>query len=99
MNISSAIVNSRPGGAQRVWAQLEAIAGVEVRAASPEGRFVISIESADDATAAVALETIGQLDGVLAVSLVYCHFEADPDGDVFVEADPRVVPQSQGDQQ
>ncbi|MCK9387599.1 MAG: chaperone NapD [Sulfuritalea sp.] len=82
MNISSAIIHTRASGMEHLRGQLETIAGVEVHAASAEGRFIVSIESAGDQDTADTFETIQRLDGVMSASLVYSHFESDPDQEV-----------------
>ena len=82
MNISSAIIHARTTGIEHLRGGLEAIAGVEVHAASDEGRFIISIESPGDRDTANIFETIQRLDGVLSASLVYSHFESDPDSEL-----------------
>jgi periplasmic nitrate reductase NapD len=83
MNISSAIIHTRSSGMEAVRGLLEGIAGVEVHAAA-EGRFVISIESGSDRETADVFEAIQRLEGVLSASLVYSHFESDPDGELSV---------------
>ncbi|MBI4987102.1 MAG: chaperone NapD [Rhodocyclales bacterium] len=79
MNISSAIVYAQASGLEHVRKRLLAIAGVEVHAAGSDGRLVVSIESPGDQDTADIFEAIQRLDGVLAASLVYSHFESDPD--------------------
>ena len=82
MNISSAIIHTRSSGIEHLRGLLETIAGVEVHAASQDGRFIVSIESAGDQDTANTFETIQRLDGVMSASLVYSHFESDPDQEV-----------------
>ena len=97
MNISSAIVHARAAVAARVRARLAATAGVEVHAAADDGRLIISIECAADQDTAEACAAIERLDGVLSVSLVYSPCETNPDGEICVADNPRVVPPLQGD--
>lgn len=97
MNISSAIVHTRTSGMEQLRGHLERLAGVEVHAASAEGRLIVTIESAGEHDTANAFETIEQLDGVLSVALVYSHFEANPDTAVGLAVHPNALPQSQGD--
>lgn len=83
MNISSAIVHVRPPVTEQVLARFGAMAGVEIHAASWEGRLVISIESASDGDTADIFETIQRLEGVLSASLVYSQFDSDPDSELI----------------
>lgn len=82
MNISSAIIHTQNHGLQQVRGRLTQIAGVEVHAASDDGKLVISIESPSDRETADIFEAIQHLDGVLSASLVYSHFETDPDDEL-----------------
>jgi nitrate reductase NapD len=68
------------------------MSGVEIHAASWEGRLVVSIESADDQDTASVFESIQMLDGVLSVSLVYSQFESDPDSAIPVASCPLATP-------
>jgi nitrate reductase NapD len=99
MNISSAIVHVRPLVADQVRARLVAMAGVEVHAASEEGRFVVSIESAGDHDTADIFGAILRIEGVLSASLVYSYFESDPDSEIQVAPCPSAAPHRQGDRQ
>ena len=83
MNISSAIVHARTAAMAHLCSRLESIAGVEVHAASEQGRLIVSIESADDRTTADIFDAIQRLDGVLSASLVYSHFESYPDSELI----------------
>ena len=99
MNISSVVVHAQSSSVDRVRGGLGALAGVEVHAASSEGRLIVTIETDSDQETVDAFEAIRQLDGVLSASLVYSHFESDPDSVISVEANPQVKPQLQGDLQ
>lgn len=81
MNISSLVVHARREDADAVRATLTAWPGVEVPAAAPDGRLVVTVESGSDREAGEAFDRIRLLPGVMSVSLVYHHFEpAGPDG-------------------
>ena len=97
MNISSAIVNARPGGVAIVQAGLATLPGVEVHGISPEGKLIVTIETEDDASNVATYERIGQLDGVLSAAMVFHQTESEPENEVSVEADLHVTPQLQGD--
>jgi nitrate reductase NapD len=92
MNISSAIIRTQATQVELLRGRLAEITGVEVYAVSDEGRFVVSIESADDQGTASVFEAILRLDGVLSASLVYSHFESDPDGEIQVVPRPTAMP-------
>lgn len=79
MNISSVIVNAQPGQAPALRRCLQGIAGVEVHAATAQGKFVITIETETDGETADTFERINRLDGVLSIAMVYHQFESDPD--------------------
>ena len=86
MNISSAIVHARPGAADSVRANLLALAGIEIHAVSAEGKMIVTIEADTDRATADTYESIGHMDDVLSVSLVYHQTESDPEMDISVEA-------------
>lgn len=79
MNISSAIVYSRPEQAAELRAWLARQAGVEVHAATEDGKLVISIEADDDRNAAATYEAIERAEGVLSMALVYQQTESNPE--------------------
>ncbi len=87
MNISSVILHARPGTAERLQDELQNLPGVEVHAISPEGKLIVSIESADDAGTSATFEAIGKLPQVLSASLIYHQFESDPDKEFSYESD------------
>lgn len=82
MNISSAIVHARPGAAERLQARLSALEGVEVHAASAEGKLIVTIENESDQGTVEMFERIQKLDDVMAASMVYHHSESDPEGEL-----------------
>lgn len=79
MHISSVIVNALPAQSADVQRALAGLPGVEVHAVAADGRMVVSIESVGDDVTLSHFETIRQLPGVLAASLVYHQYETDPD--------------------
>lgn len=77
-NICGVLVHTRPGNVADVKGRLAALPGVEVHAATEEGRVVITVE---DTEAHLAIETINDVfytEGVISASLVY-HFSDDED--------------------
>jgi len=79
MNISGVVVRAYPDRLQAVRAQLEAIQGVEVHGANPDGRLVVTVEEDGDRAMADAVVRIQNLSGVLSASMIYHQFEAEPD--------------------
>lgn len=79
INISSIILGVAPTDAAEVGERLAALAGVEVHALAEDGRMIVTIESASDSATVDTFEVIRQMPGVLSASLVYHHFESDPD--------------------
>lgn len=77
MNISGIVVHAHPDTIDQVRAQLEQIPGVEVHAASPEGKMVVTIEKPNDREITDLFEEIGRIQGVLSTAMVYHHFEPD----------------------
>jgi len=77
MNISGIVVQASPDKIDMVRAQLEKISGVEVHAASDQGKMVVTIEKSHDRETADIFQEIGQLSGVLSTAMVYHHFEPD----------------------
>ena len=79
MNISSAVVHAKPGTAEVVRAMLTAMAGVEIHAVSDEGKLIVTIEADGDRATADTYESIGQMDNVMSIAMVYHQTESDPD--------------------
>lgn len=82
MNISSVIVHARPGSAEAVKLRLAEVEGVEVHAASDEGKIIITIESTNDDGMVGTFERVSKLDDVMSASMVFHQIESDPDKEV-----------------
>lgn len=82
MNISSAIVYARPGTESALRAHLSMLPGVEVHAASEDGKIIITLESASERSAVDQYEAIGRREGVLNVAMVYQQTESHPDQEI-----------------
>jgi len=82
LNISSAIIHAKPGTCGTVEGLLAGLPGVEVHAASEEGKIVVTIESDDDHGTSGTFDFISQMDGVLSASMVYHQHEPDPDKEI-----------------
>lgn len=79
MNISSAIVYSRANQEAALRTQLIAMMGVEVHAATQDGKLVITIEADDDRAAVNTYETIERLPGVLSMAMIFQQSESNPE--------------------
>jgi len=77
MNISGIVVHASPDKIDMVRPQLEKIPGVEVHAASAEGKMVVTIEKPGDREITDIFDEIGKTSGVLSTAMVYHHFEPD----------------------
>lgn len=79
MNISSAIVYGRPDQEAALRAQLVTMPGVEVHAATPDGKLVITIEADNDREAVTTYEAIERLPGVLSMAMIFQQSESNPE--------------------
>ena len=77
MHIAGVIVRTRPEHVEQVRAGLHHLDGVEVHAATPEGRLVVTVESADQDSAAGRFLDLQRLPQVLSAALVYEQSETD----------------------
>ena len=79
MNISSAIVYGRPDQEATLRTQLAAMPGVEVHAATVDGKLVITIEADNDAAAVATYEVIERCQGVLSMAMIFQQSESNPE--------------------
>jgi nitrate reductase NapD len=79
MNISSLVVHVRPECAAAAQQALRALPGVEIHAASADGRLVVTVEADSDGHASQIHDRIAATPGVMSAALVYHQFEPDPD--------------------
>lgn len=75
IHISSLVVHSRPSQATTVAARIREMPGVEIRGGVAAGKLVVTLETASEAEVVERLNAIQLLDGVLAATLVFHHFE------------------------
>ncbi len=75
MNICGCLVHITPGQDASARAAMEAIAGVEVHAASEDGRLVVVVEDTDTKFASETIVALHQIPGMLSVTLSFHHFE------------------------
>ena len=75
IHISSLVVHSLPRQATAVAARLREMPGVEIPGGVEQGKLVVTLETASEAEVVERLNAIQVLDGVLAATLVFHHFE------------------------
>ena len=73
--VASAIVSALPGRREALKARMLALPGVEIHAETPDGRFIVTVESTGRSSAGDTLLALHGLDEVLAAALV-SHYEA-----------------------
>ncbi len=78
MNICGVLVHVVPAKVAAVAAALGKLNGVEVHQTTDDGRIVVTVEDTPQSTALDSMGDINRLDGIVATSLVYHHFESDP---------------------
>lgn len=78
MNIAGVLIHAYPKFIQKVSDQLLKISGVEVHAATDEGKIVVTAENDNDRALADTVMKFQDLDGVLSASMIYHHYECDP---------------------
>lgn len=80
MNICGVLVHANPAKLAAVTSALTALDGVEIHQTADGGRLVLTVEDTSGQRAFDTMTEIHRLDGVIAASLVYHHFEpADAD--------------------
>lgn len=97
MNISSIIVHAKPAKLPSVRGSLEQLPGVEIQAASEDGRLIVTIETETDGETTSTFDRINQMDGVMSVAMVFHQFESDPDIEVPAQAGHEITPELNGD--
>lgn len=77
MNICGVLVHAVPLLTDSVADALQAIDGVDVHQQADGGRIVVTVEDTPRSAAIDTLRNLQRLDGVVASSLIYHHFEPD----------------------
>jgi len=75
MTICSLVVYARPEHTKSVESELSALEGVEVHAASKEGKLVISVDHPDGANCSETIMGLHDMPGVINAALVYEYYE------------------------
>ena len=79
LNISSAIVYARPGTDAVLRERLTQVQGVEVHAASEDGKIIVTIDAENDRAAIDVYEALGRIDDVLNIAMIFQQTESHPD--------------------
>lgn len=80
MNICGVLIHAHPAKVGDVMRNIAPLAGVEVHGTAPGGRIIVTVEDTPTLTALDAMAALHRLDGVVAASLIYHHFEPDAEG-------------------
>lgn len=75
MNISSLIVDVRPERLAGVQGTLLAWPGIEIHAATPQGKLIVTVETDAEGSSADTFARIAAVDGVMSVAMVYHQIE------------------------
>jgi nitrate reductase NapD len=78
MSISGVVVHVQPSSVDAMIERVTALEGVEVHAATEDGRLVMTVDRPNDGDAAEAFGELQGMDGVLSISLVYNYFDQHP---------------------
>lgn len=74
-HISSLVVHSLPDRVPAIVERLSQIEGAEVHGGREAGKLIVTLETETESQIVERLNTIQLLDGVLAATLVFHHFE------------------------
>jgi len=74
MNISGVLVHARPEKVAAVRLRLTEIAGVEVHAATDDGKLIVTVEEESDRILADTVLSLRDVPGVLSASMVYHEY-------------------------
>ena len=76
VEVASAIVSALPGRREALRERMLGLPGVEIHAETPDGRFIVTVESTGRSSAGDTLLVLHGLQDALAVALV-SHYEAE----------------------
>lgn len=75
INVCGVVVFAKPVHLKAVQQQLEGEDGVEIHAATEDGRLVVTVEKEDQQQTGDFLHKIQALDHVISASMVYQYFD------------------------
>ncbi len=82
MHISSIVAHVVPTAALRVRAAIDSVAGLEIHAATDDGKLVVTIEAPSEGESVALMDQVRALDGVIAVAMVFHQCETDPEQEI-----------------
>jgi periplasmic nitrate reductase NapD len=74
-HISSLVVHTRPERIPAIMAGIDAINGAKVHGGQDTGKLIVTLETETESQVVERINAIQLLDGVLAATLVFHHFE------------------------
>ncbi|MBJ6127434.1 chaperone NapD [Microvirga splendida] len=74
-HISSLVVHSRSDRVQAIIEGIRSLEGAEVHGGADTGKLIVTLETDTEGQVVERINTIQLLDGVLAATLVFHHFE------------------------
>ena len=74
-HISSLVVHSHPDRVQAILKTLRTIEGAEVHGGADTGKLIVTLETDTESQVVERINAIQLLEGVLAATLVFHHFE------------------------
>jgi nitrate reductase NapD len=74
-HISSLVIHSRPDRVQSILESLGSIKGAEVHGGADTGKLIVTLETETESQVVERINAIQLLEGVLAATLVFHHFE------------------------
>ncbi|WP_201861224.1 chaperone NapD [Microvirga soli] len=75
-HISSLVVHSHPDRVQSIIESIGSIEGAEVHGGADTGKLIVTLETETESQVVERINTIQLLQGVLAATLVFHHFES-----------------------
>lgn len=75
MNIAGVLLHINPSRASEIEEALTQMAGTEIHAIQPDGRWVVTVEGDDDRQVADTVMNLHRLAGVLSAAMIYQHSE------------------------
>lgn len=77
ISVTGLLVHARPESIDVVRNRLAELPGVEIHAATPEGKLVVTVDESEEATSGASVMRLYEIDGVLSAAMIYHHFEND----------------------
>jgi nitrate reductase NapD len=71
MNLASLVVHTRPGDGDRIADQLRTLPGVEIHAATDDGRLVVTVDHDVSQVTADTLTAIHETRGVISAAITF----------------------------